>query len=447
MDSRFTARYTRVSFVSPYAPTAPGGRTVFRIRYNQYMKKIAFIVQRYGVEVNGGAEYYCRIMAERLAKTYEVDVLTSCALEYVTWANWYQPETVMINGVRVHRFATEYERQVKQSSRIEHKLKKWSRPEEWEGFGWLKMWARALVGKTVRRYSRLWPKYQGPYTPDLIDYLKKNHQQYDAMIFITYLYYPTIAGLNVAPKKSIFIPTAHDEPPIYLPLFRPLFKKPRAILFLTPAEKTFVNRQFQNDAIYNDVVGVGIEPATVVSDKSVAELLGTAADYVLYIGRIDVAKGCDALFEMFMRYKQANPSSLKLVLVGQSFMPIPEHPDFIAAGFVDEPTKASLLAGAKALIMPSPYESLSMVTLESFAVGIPVIANADCAVLRDHIEGSQAGYSYQNYDQFEQAINQVLTQDTTAMADNARSYVQQYYTWSAVLAKFDKAVNYVANGR
>ncbi|GAB3643176.1 glycosyltransferase family 4 protein [Spirosoma arcticum] len=408
------------------------------------MKKIAFVVQRYGVEVNGGAEYYCRIMAERLANTYEIDVLTSCALEYITWANWYPAETLTINGIRVRRFATKHERLVKQGARAEHKLKKWSRPEEWQGLGRLKMWARALVGKTIRRYSRLWAQYQGPYTPDLINYLKRNHQQYDALIFITYLYYPTIVGLNVAPHKSIFIPTAHNEVPIYLPVFRPLFQKPRAILFLTPAERSFVHQLFKNESIENDVVGVGIEPARALAEQPVSEILGTDADYLLYIGRIDTAKGCDALFDFFMRYKAEHPSALKLVLVGQAFMPIPEHPDLLPVGFVDEPVKASLLQHAKALIMPSPYESLSMVTLESFAVGIPVIATAECAVLRDHVVGSQAGLLYRSYEEFATAIDQMLTQDSSEMAENGRGYVRQYYTWETVLAKFDKAVSYVA---
>lgn len=395
-------------------------------------------------------------MAERLANTYDVDVLTSCALEYVTWANWYPAEVVTINGVRVHRFATKHERLVKQASRTEHKLKKWSRPEEWQGLGRLKMWGRALVGKSIPRYSRLWAQFQGPYTPDLITYLKQNHQQYEALIFITYLYYPTIAGLKVAPHKSIFIPTAHDEVPIYLPVFRPLFQKPRTILFLTPAERSFVHQLFQNKSIRSDVVGVGIEPPTSMSEKPVAELLAISApgsstpdgnpDYLIYIGRIDTAKGCDTMFEFFIRYKAVRPSGLKLVLVGQPFMPIPEHVDILPVGFVDEPTKATLLQQAKALVMPSPYESLSMVTLESFAMGIPVIATAECAVLRDHIMGSEAGLLFCSYDDFELAVDQLLRQDSTVMAANGRAYVDQYYTWETVLAKFDEAVRYVAGG-
>lgn len=410
------------------------------------MKKIAFVVQRYGVEVNGGAEYLCRILAERLAGTYEVDVLTSCALEYVTWANWYPAATTEINGVRVHRFATQYERQVDSPERVEmeRKLKKWSRPEEWAGMGWLRMWGRALVGKTVRRYSQLWAQSQGPYTPELITYLRRHHRQYDALIFITYLYYPTVAGLNIAPHKSIFIPTAHDEVPIYLPVFRSVFHKPRAILFLTPAEKRFVHHLFQNGAIYNDVVGIGIESSGAEADQSAPEILGTDADYLLYIGRIDTAKGCDTLFEYFIRYKQENPSGLKLVLVGQTFMPIPQHPDIMPVGFVEEAVKITLLKGAKALAIPSIYESLSMVTLESFAYGIPVLANRNCEVIKDHIDVSQGGLLFTDYSSFAQSVDQLITKNTDDMSRSGQAYVEQYYTWNTVLTKFAKAVDYVS---
>jgi glycosyltransferase involved in cell wall biosynthesis len=409
------------------------------------MKKIAFVVQRYGVEVNGGAEYLCRILAERLAKTYDVDVLTSCALEYQTWANWYPAETTTINGVRVHRFAAEYERQSKLSGRTEHQLRKLTDLGKRGIWGWLKKTYYSIKGPSISECIEMWPKYQGPYTPGLIDYLKQSHQQYDALIFITYLYYPTVAGLYIAPEKSIFIPTAHDEKPIYLPVFPPLFKTPRALLFLTPGEKRFVHRKFQNQAIYNDIVGIGIEPPRAVSEKSIAELIGTETDYLLYIGRIDKAKGCDVMIDQFTRYRKKHPAPLKLVLVGQSFMTIPNDPDIIPAGFVDEDVKARLLMNAKALLMPSPYESLSMVTLESMAVGVPVIANADCEILRDHIEASQAGYAYHNYTELETAIDNILTQDVSQMAENGKQYVQQYYTWQTVLDKFDKAIDFVSN--
>lgn len=409
------------------------------------MKKIAFVVQRYGEEVNGGAEYLCRILAEKLTNLYEVDVLTSCALEYVTWANWYPVATTNINGVRVRRFFVQHERQEGEGPElIERKIKKWARPEEWQGMGWLRMWGRALVGKTVRRYSQVWAKNQGPYTPDLITYLKRNHKQYDALIFITYLYYPTVAGLDVAPKKSIFIPTAHDEIPIHLPVFKPVFQKPGAILFLTPAEKRFVHQLFRNESIYNDILGIGIEPVQDTTGISVVDLLGTDAPYLIYIGRIDSAKGCDVLFDYFSQYKAMHSTDLKLVLVGQTFMPLPDHSDIIPVGFVEEAVKIALLKDAKALVIPSLYESLSMVTLESFAYGIPVIANRNCEVIKDHIELSRAGVLYTDYAGFDASVTQLLTHDSSEMAKKGQTYIEQNYTWNNVLARFARAVDHVS---
>lgn len=410
------------------------------------MKKIAFIVQRYGLEVNGGAEYYCRTLAEHLTGHYAVEVLSSCALDYVSWANWYTPGTTELNGVTVRRFPTAHERLEADVPRVEFKLKKWASPAERSGLGWFRWAGRALVGKTVRKYSHLWAKYQGPFTPDLIEYLKHHHQDYDALIFITYLYYPTILGLAIAPGKSIFIPTAHDEIPIYLPFFKRVFRLPKAILFLTAAEQRFVHQQFQNQAIYNDVLGGGIDlpagPPAAVS----AGTPGFNDPYLLYIGRIDKAKGCDQLVDFFVRYKTHHPSPLKLILVGQAFMPLPNHPDIVSVGFVDEAVKTSLLQRAKALVIPSQHESLSLVTLESFAQGIPVIANALCEVLKDHIDSSQGGVLYSDYPGFDAAVQTILNAPNPTMGQLARRYIEQYYTWPMVLARFHKAIGVVTGG-
>lgn len=408
------------------------------------MKKIAFIVQRYGLEVNGGAEYHCRLLAERLTDRYEVDVLTTCASDYRTWANAYPAGTSELNGVRVRRFPVAQERQEEVFVETTRKLTKWSQPEARRGLSArLESWGRVLSGK-IRRYGAMWVEAQGPFVPDLIGYLREQHGQYAALVFFTYLYYPTIEGLKVAPRKSILIPTAHDEPTIYLPVFNRLFSRSRAILYNSLSEKRFVQQRFRNESVYTDLVGVGVEPV-LESVPLPAELraeLGT--EYLLYIGRIDPAKGCDELFEYFMRYKNTVASSLQLVLVGQAFMPIPDHPAIQYQGFVDEATKTALLRAARALVVPSRYESLSMVTLESFACGTPVIANAACEVLRDHVETSQAGFLYGDYADFEKAVEGVRTADPEALAVNGRAYVRERYDWRVVLERFTKAVEYVA---
>ena len=61
-----------------------------------------------------------------------------------------------------------------------------------------------------------WLKRQGPWCPALIEHLERRHATYDALIFFTYLYAPTVLGLRVDPRRSILVPTAHDEPAIRL---------------------------------------------------------------------------------------------------------------------------------------------------------------------------------------------------------------------------------------
>ncbi|MFT4032855.1 MAG: glycosyltransferase family 4 protein [Siphonobacter sp.] len=407
------------------------------------MKKIALIVQRYGLEVNGGAEYHCRILAEQLKSIYQVDVLTSCALDYVDWANYYPEGKTIINDIQVIRFPTLYKRQDELFAKMTKKLSLFTEHKK-HIFRDIYYKLLPLVRRnTIRKYSKLWTNYQGPYMPGLLDYLKNNHQQYDAFIFFTYLYYPTIEGLKIVPSKSILIPTAHDEPPIYLPVFDHLFLLPKAILYNSISEKQFINQKFHNESIYSDIVGVGIEPFQGTIHHSVAELLKTDAPYLIYIGRIDPAKGCDILLDYFTRYKERYPSQLKLVIVGKAFMPLPEHPDIIPMGFVEEEIKVTLLKQAKALVIPSLFESLSMVTLESFSYGIPVIANAHCEVLKDHIELSEAGFLYRDEADFDKAVDSILADKVEGMATKAMYYVSKHYTWSRIIEKVAKAVDYV----
>jgi glycosyltransferase involved in cell wall biosynthesis len=255
--------------------------------------------------------------------------------------------------------------------------------------------------------------------------------------------------LRVAPEKSILIPTAHDEPPIYMPGFKAFFKLPKAILYNTQAEKNFVNEVFNNSDIYSAVVGVGIDTYVPKTTISAREILNSESPYLIYIGRIDAAKGCEMMFNHFLKYKKATRNDVKLVLVGKAFMDIPQSNDIIAMGFINDEMKHSLLVGASALIIPSFYESLSLVTLESMAEGIPVIANEKCEVLKDHINTSHAGFIFGNYTSFKLAIDSIFdySTDKDLMKSNAKKYVSDNYRWSSVLDKFGKVIDYITNDK
>jgi len=410
-------------------------------------KKIAFVIQLYGLEVNGGAEYHCRMIAEKLQDIYDVEVLTSCAKDHITWANTYPDGPGEVNGIKVRRFSTDHPRQRRELRKISKKINKATTLHKIaRSLGLLNAYERFLSPKVTDKDYENWVRYQGPYLPKLITYLKENEANYDALIFFTYLYYPAIYGIDIAPQKSILVPTAHDEPQIYYPIFQRLFHTPKAILYNTLSEKRFVNRLFNNDGIYSAIAGVGIDAVKPAITPGIKDILKTDSPYIIYIGRIDAFKGCQLLIDHFLKYRDDNKADMKLVLVGKAFMQLPADEDIIHTGFVDENVKIALLQNAKALIMPSFYESLSLVTLESMAYGVPVIANQNCEVLKDHIENSHAGFLFNSYDSFKIAVDTISAPgfDSTKLSRNAKKYVAENYSWAAVIEKYHDAINYVS---
>ena len=410
-------------------------------------KKIAFIVQRYGLEVNGGAEYHCRIIAEKLKDIYDVEVLTSCAKDYTTWNDEYEPGETTINGVAVHRFASANPRDRKNLRLIWRKIKKRKNHQKLlRSLGLLDFYEKIIPSNITDEDYRKWVQYQGPYLPQLIDFLKEKNSNYDALIFFTYLYYPTIEGIKIAPEKSILIPTAHDEPAIYFPFFQQFFNTPKAILYNSLSEKSFVNRLFNNNSIYSVIAGIGIDAPEPAAKLTIKDILKTNNEYLLYVGRVDAFKGCKMLCDYLLKYNNNSAKTLKLVLVGQVIMPVPASEDIITLGFVSEDVKINMMQNAKALVIPSFYESLSLVTLESMAYGVPVIANENCEVLKDHIHNSNAGFLFNDYSSFKNSIDTILSPDfdTTILSENAKKYVAENYRWPATIEKYRKAIDYVS---
>ena len=391
------------------------------------MKKVAFVVQRYGAEVNGGAETLARQMAEHLNKEYDVSVLTAKALDYITWEDYYKEDYEVINQVRVRRFPVDKPRNIKEFSRLCKKV--------------------LDNEKHTLAMEEEWFDKQGPYSPGLIQYIKDNKDNYDVFIFMTYLYYTTVKGLPAVKDKAVLIPTAHDEAPVYLKTFREIFNMPRGIFYLTHEECEFTQKLFNNSNIINNngYGGSGIEIPDSVNADFIKDKYGIE-DYIVYAGRIDVSKGCKELFKYFKKYKRHNKNNLKLVLIGKEVMRVPHNSNIISLGFVSEQEKYDVMAGARALIMPSAFESLSIVVLEALGLGIPVICNGKCDVLKGHCKRSGAGIAYEDYRQFEAAINRVINEIGSdedlcrAIRNNAMEYVRNNYTWDIIMKRFNEVI-------
>ncbi len=391
------------------------------------MKKVAFVVQRYGAEVNGGAETLARQMAEHLNKEYDVSVLTTKALDYITWEDYYKEDYEVINQVRVRRFPVDKPRNIKEFSRLCKKV--------------------LDNEKHTLAMEEEWFDKQGPYSPRLIQYIKDNKDNYDVFIFMTYLYYTTVKGLPAVKDKAVLIPTAHDEAPVYLKIFREIFNMPRGIFYLTHEECEFTQKLFNNSNIINNngYGGSGIEIPDSVNADFIKDKYGIE-DYIVYAGRIDVSKGCKELFKYFKKYKRHNKNNLKLVLIGKEVMRVPHNSNIISLGFVSEQEKYDVMAGARALIMPSAFESLSIVVLEALGLGIPVICNGKCDVLKGHCKRSGAGIAYEDYTQFEAAINRVINEIGSdedlcrTIRNNAMEYVRNNYTWDIIMKRFNEVI-------
>jgi glycosyltransferase involved in cell wall biosynthesis len=406
--------------------------------------KIAFIVQRYGTEILGGSEYHCRLVAERLAERHSVDVLTTCARDYITWENAYPEGADRVRGVTVRRFATNRTRNI-------------------EAFNALS--DRIFHGRPSRQEEMEWLKEQGPWSPGLIDYLERHHQGYDILIFFTYLYAPTVMGLKIAPSKSLLVPTAHDEPAIRLGIYEDVFSSAAGIVWNTEAERRFVTERFHLRALVEDVVGCGVDvpesryagaesPTLAPVLPSAREPLPTHLDgaanafrrrhrlydpFALYGGRIDPGKGCEELLEYFQAFLHEGGGA-DLLLMGVKLMPLPDDPHVRFAGTLPDEERLAALEAASVVIVPSPHESLSLLALEAFAVGTPVLANGRSEVLVDHCRRSNAGLYYEDRWEFTEALK-LLMRDTPlrqAMGRNGRAYVNANYRWDLILEKYER---------
>lgn len=414
------------------------------------MDKIAIVVQRYSLDVNGGAELHARLLAEHLKDRYEVHILTTCAKDYITWANYYPEGKEIINAINVHRFRAEEinKKDFIKPSRYLHSNIKYSRRKiKLSNFFILPF--KRLQYRKRKNHNEIfeaWIQQQGPQCRGLIKHLETNANKYTAFIFFTYLYYPTYVGLQTKgiSSKSILVPTAHDEIPFYFEGYNKMFSKPQFIMYNTISEKELVENTYpQCNSIKSDIAGVGFDKP-LLNDFYKEE---PQCRYLVYIGRIDKNKGCKELVNYFIYYKKTHQNDVKLIMIGNNFMNRIEHSDdIIYTGFIDEQEKLWYLKNSLGLVIPSKFESLSMVTLEAMIMGKPVIATRYCEVLKKHIESSQAGFLYDDKENFSKQINKLTRlseEEKIVISENGKAYVSKNYQWSTIIDKFVDAINYI----
>jgi glycosyltransferase involved in cell wall biosynthesis len=386
--------------------------------------RLLFVVQRYGREVAGGAELACREFATRLAgRRHDVEVLTSRARNYVDWADAYPAGTEELDGVAVHRLSV-------------------SAPRHDRAFNLLNsraVWGRRPVPLHLQEH---WIRSSGPLLPDLVPWLAERAGAFDAVIFFSYLYYPTWAGLPVASAltATVLHPTAHDEPSLDLPLFRTTFRHPAAFAFFTEEEQDLVRRRFGAGGP-SAVIGIGVDLDAAAADETVfREAYGIDRPYLLCLGRVDAAKGAEELFDFFASYKARNPGPLALAFVGDPARPLPPHPDVVVTGAVGDGMRRSAIAGATVLVQPSYFESFSLVVIEAWAQEKAALVQGYCEVLDGQARRSGGGIPYRGFAEFEVAVEAIGAGPGLAARLGAagRRYTEENYSWPVVLDRYER---------
>src|SRR5919197_2273297 len=245
--------------------------------------RILIVVQRYGEEVVGGSEGHARSAAVQLSLRHEIEIATTTATDYWTWANHFPPGDTEVDGLTVHRFEITAGR-----SADFKELEK-----------------RILTEKHTLEEEQQWLAAQGPHSPALLDFLHEPGRDYDTVLFYTYIYEPTAAGLPIVPERAALVSTAHDEGPLGLAPYRALFQLPRAFGFLTPEERDLVHARFGNEHIPHEILGIGMSPPPQ-TDLG-ANVVSGASPLVLYLGQVSEGKGVDDLIALWDAYRAKDP--------------------------------------------------------------------------------------------------------------------------------------------
>ena len=395
------------------------------------MKKVAIVVQRCHESVVGGSEALAWQYATLLKDFYEVDVLTTTAVDAAYWSNVLREGLEVRDRINIRRFHVDIGYSPYRTELFKRML------DDFERFGAGRhrapgggakhlTWSIPLQEEFIRRI--------GPYSSSLGKFLRHNWSSYRAILVVTYLY-PTayFSLLEIPQGRALFAPTLHDEQPAYLSVYKHAAQRAHSLVWLTDAEGRLGQDLW--GALPGRVVAMAI-------DTEPREPAQIGKPYMLYCGRIDPNKGCTDLFNYFIRFKEENPSPLRLVLTGKDDIPVPDHPEIDFRGFVAAEEKFQLMAGATVYAMPSAKESFSIVAMEAMAQRTPVLVNGASDVLADHVRQSGGGSIYTDYDSFAARLKEMLADESLRerMTESGREYVVSRYVPERIRASLIEAV-------
>lgn len=386
-------------------------------------RKFAFVLPRFGLG-SGGAETLIGAIAKKLSDRGDsVTILTTCAKDNRSWENDWAPGKYEEDGLIVNRYPVD-----KRDLNV-----------------WIPNQISIHEGLNPGLNAQLDWLQESVNSSELYSYIAQNADDFDSIFFGPYLFGTTFWGSLIRPDKSILVPCLHDENYSYLETIGAMFRLVKGCVFNAKPEMELAERLYGQ--IRGGVVGMGFEE---LDTEDAPAYFKDDTQYFLYLGRKETGKNAHKLIDSFILAKEAGliTESVKLAFCGGgSFSDLlrPEalkREDIVDIGYLTESEKRGLIKHATALVQPSRNESFSIVLMEAWLLGVPVIVDSQCAVTREHVIESNGGLYYSDYKEFG-AVAKTLLNDPVLrkqLGQSGKDYVNKVYTWPSVLNRFDAVV-------
>ncbi len=416
--------------------------------------KFAFITPRYGADIGSGVEHACRLIAEHVCQRHDVDVLTTCARDHRTWKNESSEGADRVRGVLVRRFGV--------SGVPDH-------------IGFDALTQRLQTSPRSRAEELEWVRLHGPWSPGLIEYIKRTHRSYDVLVFFGLWHPLTVQGLEIAPDRSVLFPYLQLQPSLRFALWPDVVRLARGVGFFSESERRLLHAYVGVRHPSEEVVGIGVDPPPqqsyprhqqdpndeiVEDDDANTDAEAEPAEYLsgrgvpfrrrhrlygrfaLYGGRVESDNGCEEMLEYFDSYASSDGDAT-LVLMGLKMMKVPEEPYLRLAGVIPDRERMTAFEAADVTIAPASDDLLAQPLLESLAVGTPVLASARNRAAVEHCRRAGAGLYYASREEFVGALT-LLTKNTNLrekLGANGRAYIRSHHRWDGVLGRFDRLIS------
>ncbi|MGC8875166.1 MAG: glycosyltransferase family 4 protein [Chloroflexia bacterium] len=387
------------------------------------MRRLILITTWYGPDTVGGAENLCRRLAEELHRSgcpVEVWSTTSRGYTFPWFDPYYPPGLQEWNGVPVRRFP----------------VARWNECPFWDERLDLLYHLPVFPPEEVHHLLEM------PQSDGLFRAIADDAEAF--FVFFIYSHNLTFWGAQIAPERSFLLPCLHDEPYAYHAATAWLMAHVPWLVCLSEPERALALGLYRIPPEQAFLIGVGIDTDAVGDASRFRSRYGIEEPFLLYVGRRDIPKGVPWLVEYFCRYRRRRKAALRLLLAGPGDVEVPdeEAEAVVDLGLLSEADKHDACAAATLLVQPSPIESFSIVLMEAWLQGTPVLVNGHCAVTTHHCRQSNGGLYYRDYAEFEACLDYLLERPALRerMGACGRAYVLRHHTWPAVIERLLAAV-------